>query len=166
MVDPLTEKGGKPKDEEAGLGTGRLDEKATPTSELQTQQVSSKDGMEEGKAGEAPVAEREEDDLEADDDDSDAGTHSDHSHESDDHPISRTSTQQSRTLVIVPRSKRRGLFARFALVPEAERPYDYKNSTKWFITLVVALAGAAAPFGSGVFFRMPPVSHPCLSPVD
>lgn len=66
---------------------------------------------------------------------------------------SRASSNRSRALVIIPRSKRRGLFASLALVPEAESPYEYKNSTKWFITFVIALATAAAPLGSTVFYR-------------
>ncbi|KAK4104300.1 hypothetical protein N658DRAFT_420574 [Parathielavia hyrcaniae] len=54
---------------------------------------------------------------------------------------------------IVPRSQRRGLLGRLTLIPEVERPYEYKNSTKWMITAVVALAAAAAPMGSGIFLR-------------
>jgi hypothetical protein len=45
------------------------------------------------------------------------------------------------------------LFASLAIVPEVESPYDYKNSTKWGITLTVALATAAAPLGSTIFYR-------------
>lgn len=66
---------------------------------------------------------------------------------------SRASSTRSRPLTIVPRSKRRGLFGRFALVPEVERPYDYKNSTKWTITAAISLATAAAPMGSSIFYR-------------
>lgn len=66
---------------------------------------------------------------------------------------SRTSSVRSRPLIIVPRSKRRGLLGRFALIPEVERPQDYQNKTKWLITLVVALAAAAAPLGSAIFYR-------------
>lgn len=66
---------------------------------------------------------------------------------------SRSSSQRSRRAFKVPRSKRRGLFGRFTLVAEVERPYDYNNSTKWFITGVVALAAAAAPAGSSIFLR-------------
>ncbi|KAL7821230.1 MFS general substrate transporter [Trichoderma aethiopicum] len=65
---------------------------------------------------------------------------------------SRASTTRSRTLTIVPRSQRRGVLARLALVPEVERPYEYKNSTKWGITLTIALATAAAPLGSSIFY--------------
>ncbi|TVY49585.1 MFS transporter [Lachnellula occidentalis] len=58
----------------------------------------------------------------------------------------------SRALSIVPRSRRRGLLGSFAcIIPEVEKPYEYKNSTKWFITLIVALAAAAAPMGSAIF---------------
>ena len=66
---------------------------------------------------------------------------------------SRASSTCSRPLTIVPRAKRRGLFARFALVPEVARPYDYKDSTKWTITTVISLATAAAPMGSSIVFR-------------
>lgn len=66
---------------------------------------------------------------------------------------SRASTTRSKTLNIVPRSQRRGLLSRFAIVPEAESPYEYKNSTKWGITLTIALATAAAPLGSSIFYR-------------
>ncbi|KAK4121135.1 MFS general substrate transporter [Parathielavia appendiculata] len=52
---------------------------------------------------------------------------------------------------IVPRSQRRGLLGRLGLIPEVGRPYEYKNSTKWMITAVVALAAAGAPMGSGIF---------------
>lgn len=67
---------------------------------------------------------------------------------------SRASSTRSRPLTIVPRAKRRGLFGRFTLVPEVERPYDYKNSTKWTITAAISLATAAAPMGSSIFYRM------------
>lgn len=66
---------------------------------------------------------------------------------------SRASSTRSRALTIVPRSKRRGLFARFCVVPEVERPYDYSRKTKWTITLVVALAAAGGPLGSNLLYR-------------
>lgn len=66
---------------------------------------------------------------------------------------SRASSTRSRALTIVPISKRRGLFARFCVVPEVERPYDYSNKTKWTITLVVALAAAGGPLGSNLLYR-------------
>lgn len=54
---------------------------------------------------------------------------------------------------IVPRDQRRGLLGRFTLIPEVERPYEYKGSTKWMITAIVALAAAGAPMGSSIFMR-------------
>ncbi|CAK7208544.1 hypothetical protein SBRCBS47491_000128 [Sporothrix bragantina] len=63
--------------------------------------------------------------------------------------LSRTT---SRTPTIVPRSKRRGLFGSFAILPEIERPYEYRNKTKWLITLIVALSAAAGPLGSSIFY--------------
>lgn len=75
---------------------------------------------------------------------------------------SRASSTRSRALTIVPRAKRRGLFGRFALIPEVERPYDYKNSTKWTITAAISLATAAAPMGSSIFYRKrksPPLAN-------
>lgn len=82
-------------------------------------------------------------------------------------PASRTasrasSSSRARPLVIVPRAQRRGLFGRLTIVPEVERPYDYRNRTKWGITLVIALAAAAAPMGSSIFYRAssPPLQTP------
>ena len=74
---------------------------------------------------------------------------------------SRASSNLSRALTIVPRASRRGLFGSLALVPEVERPYDYKNSTKWTITAAISLATAAAPMGSSIFYRMLLASPPC-----
>ncbi|OQE43533.1 hypothetical protein PENCOP_c003G04560 [Penicillium coprophilum] len=51
----------------------------------------------------------------------------------------------------VARLKRRGLFGQLALVAEIENPKTYPRKMKWFITFVVALAGATAPMGSAVF---------------
>ncbi|CAK7269384.1 hypothetical protein SEPCBS57363_003576 [Sporothrix epigloea] len=65
------------------------------------------------------------------------------------HALSRT---VSRTPTIVPRSKRRGLFGKFAILPEVERPYEYPNKTKWLITLIVALSAAGGPLGSSIFY--------------
>ncbi|CAK7198733.1 hypothetical protein SEUCBS139899_001397 [Sporothrix eucalyptigena] len=65
------------------------------------------------------------------------------------HALSRT---VSRTPTIIPRSKRRGLFGSFAILPEVERPYEYQNKTKWLITLIVALSAAAGPLGSSIFY--------------
>jgi hypothetical protein len=57
------------------------------------------------------------------------------------------------TVVVVPRSQRRGLLGRFCLLAEVERPHDYKNGTKWFITLIIAAAAVVAPMGSAIFYR-------------
>lgn len=62
-------------------------------------------------------------------------------------------SQQSRTMIVVPRSKRRGLLGILTLIPEVEQPQNYTNGMKWLITFVVALAGATAPHGSAIFFR-------------
>lgn len=67
---------------------------------------------------------------------------------------SRASSARSRPLVVVPRGERRGLFARFVVIPEVERPYDYSRRTKWLITLIVALAAAGGPIGSNIMYRM------------
>ncbi|KAL2156993.1 hypothetical protein VTH06DRAFT_8825, partial [Thermothelomyces fergusii] len=63
----------------------------------------------------------------------------------------RPSSAFAHTNAVVPRAQRRGLLGRLTLIPEVERPYEYKNSTKWTITAIVALAAAAAPMGSGIF---------------
>lgn len=66
--------------------------------------------------------------------------------------LHRTVTPKLPT-VKVPRKRRRGLFAQFTLVSEVTNPYDYPNNVKWFITFIVAIAGAAAPVGSAIIFR-------------
>ncbi|KAH7325541.1 major facilitator superfamily transporter [Stachybotrys elegans] len=55
-------------------------------------------------------------------------------------------------LYIVPRSKRRGLFGRFTIIPEVDCPYKYRNSTKWGITATISLATAVGPMGSSIFY--------------
>jgi hypothetical protein len=69
------------------------------------------------------------------------------------HSKSRSSSVQTRPMSVIPRSERRGLFGRLTVIPEVERPYEYKLKQKWLITLFVALAAAAAPMGSSVFYR-------------
>lgn len=68
-------------------------------------------------------------------------------------PRSRASSAGRRPAAVTPRNKRRGLFARLAIIPEVEQPYDYSNRTKWTITAIVALSAAGAPFGAGIFYR-------------
>ncbi|KAJ4265655.1 hypothetical protein NW762_004949 [Fusarium torreyae] len=70
---------------------------------------------------------------------------------------SRASSARSRTISVIPRSKRRGLFSRLTLVPEIAYPPDYKNSTKWCLTGIIALATAAAPLGSTIVYPALPV---------
>ena len=85
---------------------------------------------------------------------SDQSTVADHDDvENADDVLSRTITPK-KPVVKVSRSERRGLFARFAVIAEVVDPHDYKNSTKWFITFVVAIAAAAAPVGSAIILRM------------
>lgn len=52
--------------------------------------------------------------------------------------------------IVVPRSQRRGLLARFALIPEVENPEHYARQTKWFLTFIVAFCAMAAPMGSAI----------------
>ncbi|KAK1593164.1 major facilitator superfamily transporter [Colletotrichum navitas] len=67
-------------------------------------------------------------------------------------PRSRASSTRSRALSVVPRSKRRGLFAQLAAIPEVDNPVSYHAKTKWTITLIVALAAAVSPMGSSIFY--------------
>ncbi|KAK3707818.1 hypothetical protein LTR37_011820 [Vermiconidia calcicola] len=55
-----------------------------------------------------------------------------------------------RELEKVPRSKRRGLLGRFTVIAEVTNPYDYPNKSKWMLTFVIAVAGAAAPMASSI----------------
>ena len=68
-------------------------------------------------------------------------------------PLSRHTSSFAYTNTVVPRAERRGLLGRFAIIPEIEQPHEYKNSTKWMITLIVSLAAAGAPMGSGIILR-------------
>lgn len=68
-------------------------------------------------------------------------------------PLSRHASSFAHSTAVVPRAERRGLLGRFAVIPEIECSYEYKKGTKWMITAIVALAGAAAPMGSGIFMR-------------
>ncbi|KAI2901114.1 hypothetical protein CBS63078_6616 [Aspergillus niger] len=62
------------------------------------------------------------------------------------------SEEEPESPIVVPRLKRRGLFGQLSLLAEVENPKVYPRKTKWFITFVVAVAGAAAPMGSSIFF--------------
>jgi hypothetical protein len=81
-------------------------------------------------------------------------------------PAPAPSLSRAATATAVPRSKRRGLLGRLTIIPEVERPYDYANSTKWVITIIVSAAAAAAPLGSAIFFRKYreyTISSPCIT---
>lgn len=81
----------------------------------------------------------------------------DSSHSEDDIEGNPVALSQTTSIVpppvTVPRNKRRGLFANLAVLPEVEVPKHYDRKTKWFITFVVSVCGAAAPMGSAIFFR-------------
>ncbi|OAA39292.1 Major facilitator superfamily domain, general substrate transporter [Beauveria brongniartii RCEF 3172] len=66
---------------------------------------------------------------------------------------SRASSTCTRPAVVVPRGQRRGLLSRFTILPEVVNPYDYKRFTKWGITATIAVATAAAPLGSSIFYQ-------------
>lgn len=67
---------------------------------------------------------------------------------------SRSRAQSVRSVrpepVVVDVSQRRGLFARFALIAEITDAKDYARRTKWILTAIVAIAGAASPMGSSI----------------
>ncbi|KAL5116647.1 hypothetical protein ACEQ8H_005396 [Pleosporales sp. CAS-2024a] len=63
--------------------------------------------------------------------------------------LSRT-TSVMPDAVLVPRAQRRGLLARFTLIPEVENPYHYTRKTKWFLTFIVAFCAMGAPMGSAI----------------
>lgn len=49
---------------------------------------------------------------------------------------------------VIPRSKRRGLFAQLVIgIPEIDDPVQYSPRTKNFIVLIIAIAAIAAPMG-------------------
>jgi len=64
-----------------------------------------------------------------------------------------SSASRPHELIVIPRDKRRGLLARFTLIPEVENPKDYSRGTKWTLTAFVALAAAAGPMASAIFMR-------------
>ncbi|KAM5433182.1 hypothetical protein MferCBS31731_007179 [Microsporum ferrugineum] len=65
--------------------------------------------------------------------------------------VQLTRTNSNIPPVIVPRSRRRGLFGSLTLLAEVENPKHYSRKAKWFITFVVAVAAGAAPMGSAIF---------------
>ncbi|KFY36971.1 hypothetical protein V494_04913 [Pseudogymnoascus sp. VKM F-4513 (FW-928)] len=65
---------------------------------------------------------------------------------------SQSASVRSKAVTIIPRSRRRGLLGRLALIPEVSHPPEYTRKTKWLITFIVAAAAAAAPMGSAILF--------------
>ncbi|KAF2790829.1 MFS general substrate transporter [Melanomma pulvis-pyrius CBS 109.77] len=82
--------------------------------------------------------------------------HEDEDEEEEARPRTNPPATLSRTISVIPeavivdRRNRRGLFAGLTLIPEVENPYHYTRKTKWFITIVVAFCGMAAPMGSAI----------------
>lgn len=68
--------------------------------------------------------------------------------------LSRSNSSSHHDPIIVPRDKRRGLFARIALIAEVENPLDYRRGIKWMLTGFIGLAAAAGPTASAIFLRM------------
>ncbi|KAJ5476583.1 Major facilitator superfamily domaingeneral substrate transporter [Penicillium sp. IBT 31633x] len=66
-------------------------------------------------------------------------------------PLERQSTEIGAPIKVA-RLKRRGLLGQLALVAEVENPKTYPRKMKWFITFIVAVAGATAPMGSAIFY--------------
>ena len=63
----------------------------------------------------------------------------------------RSSTRSvQREAQSVPRNERRGLLGRLTVIPEVTNPYGYSRKSKWTLTFVVAVAGAAAPMASSI----------------
>ncbi|CAI7580333.1 unnamed protein product [Penicillium crustosum] len=75
----------------------------------------------------------------------------DEEHDPEDPPRLERQLTEVGPPIKVARLKRRGLFGQLALVAEVENPKTYTRRMKWFITFVVALAGATAPMGSAIF---------------
>ncbi|CAK3874906.1 MFS antiporter QDR3 [Lecanosticta acicola] len=53
---------------------------------------------------------------------------------------------------VVPRSERRGLLAGLAIIPELRNPLAYKSSTKWKMTIILALTAGTSSTGSAMFY--------------
>lgn len=66
-------------------------------------------------------------------------------------PVALTrTTSVTPEAVVVPHSQRRGLLARFALIPEVQDPYHYSQKTKWLLTFIIAVCAMAGPMGSAI----------------
>ncbi|KAJ5203245.1 hypothetical protein N7449_005324 [Penicillium cf. viridicatum] len=75
----------------------------------------------------------------------------DEEHDPEDPPRLERQLTEVGPPIKVARLERRGLLGQLALVAEVENPKTYTRRMKWFITFVVALAGATAPMGSAIF---------------
>lgn len=64
--------------------------------------------------------------------------------------IPEPSKDEIREAVTVPRSQRRGLLARVAIVPEIKDSKTFSRRVKWGLTFIVAAAGTAGPMGSAI----------------
>lgn len=60
------------------------------------------------------------------------------------------SKDEAKEAVTVPRSQRRGLLARVAIVPEIKDSKTFSRRVKWGLTFIVAAAGTAGPMGSAI----------------
>jgi len=66
-------------------------------------------------------------------------------------PLAPTQTNCSNLVYeAIPLSERRGILARFAIIPEVRYPTAYPRRTKWMITTIVSLCGATGPMGSAI----------------
>ena len=85
-----------------------------------------------------------------------ATEHFDQKISDDNRPLDHEKVQSEPNLtpIKVPKSGRRGLLGRFALIAEVTEPKHYSRATKYLITLIIALAGTAAPLGSAIIYRM------------
>ncbi len=88
----------------------------------------------------------------------DAGAAGDAGLEAAAEPVARSRSRASTAPTVVPRSRRRGLFGRFAVLPEVERPLEYTNKIKWLITLIVALAAGRGPRSAPAYSTVCPCS--------
>lgn len=60
--------------------------------------------------------------------------------------------QYEKHLRPIPQSQRRGLCGCFTIIPEVADRYEYRNGTKWIITIITVLAPTTSSVGSSAFF--------------
>jgi multidrug resistance protein len=137
--------------------------KAAPAASIEQKEPDFGSRIEEKSLGQSEESDRHEKEISRAP--SRASTSSDHS-STDEGAASSTVKARPATLsrttsvipdaIIIPRTQRRGLLARFTLIPEVENSYHYTRRTKWFITFIVAFCAMAAPMGSAIVM---PVLH-------